>query len=86
MDHGERISYQALTRGTDVFDREGVRLGVVQRVVADARTHIFRDLVIDTKLGPGGLKVVHPADIEDILERAVLLKLSAADVEALPKP
>lgn len=83
MDHGHRISYQALKRGTEVFDRDGVRLGVVQRVVADAKTHIFKDLVIDTKLGPGGLKAIHPADVEDIYERRVDLKLSAAEVDAL---
>jgi sporulation protein YlmC with PRC-barrel domain len=86
MDHGHRISYQALKNGTEVFSGDGQRLGVVQRVVADTKTHIFKDLVIDTKLGPGGLKVVHPADVEDIFERAVVLKLSAAQVEALPKP
>jgi sporulation protein YlmC with PRC-barrel domain len=86
MDHGHRISYQALKKGTEVFDRDGARLGVVQRIVADTKTHIFKDLVIDTKLGPGGLKLVHPADVEDILERAVVLKLSAAEVDALPAP
>lgn len=86
MDRGHRISYQALKRGTEVFDRDGTRLGVVQRVIADTRTHIFKDLVIDTKLGPGGLKLVHPADIEDIFERAVVLKLSGGEVDALPAP
>ncbi|MCW2989424.1 MAG: hypothetical protein JWM73_18 [Solirubrobacterales bacterium] len=86
MDHGHRISYQALANGTEVFDRDGKRLGVVQRVVADTRTHIFKDVVIDTKLGPGGLKLVDSRDVEDIYERALVLKLSAAEVEALPKP
>lgn len=86
MDHGHRISYQALKKGTEVFSSDGVRLGVVQRVVADAKTHIFKDLVIDTKLGPGGLKLVHPADIDDIHERAVVLKLDAAAVDGLPAP
>ena len=86
MDHGHRVSYQALKKGTEVFARDGTRLGVVQRVIADTRTHIFKDLVIDTKLGPGGLKLVHPADIEDIFERAVELKLTAAQVDALPAP
>ena len=85
-DRGHRISYQALRNGTEVFCCDGTRLGVVQRVVADTRTHIFKDLVIDTKLGPGGLKVVHPADVEDIYEKAVVLKLSAAEVDALPAP
>lgn len=86
MDHGHRISYQALRRGTEVFCRDGTRLGVVQKVVADTRTHIFKDLIIDTKLGPGGLKVVHPADVEDIFERGVHLKLSATEVDGLPNP
>jgi sporulation protein YlmC with PRC-barrel domain len=86
MDHGERVSYQALERGTEVFDNAGKRLGVVQRVVADAKTHIFKEVVIDTKLGPGGLKVVDSREVEDIYERALVLKLSAAEVEGLPRP
>ena len=86
MDHGLPISYQALKRGTEVFDRDGTRLGVVQKVVADTATHIFKDLVIDTKLGPGGLKLVHPADVDDIFEKAVILKLTRAEVDALPAP
>lgn len=86
MDHGHPISYQALKKGTEVFDRDGARLGVVQRVIADTKTHIFKDLIIDTKLGPGGLKLVHPADIGDIYERRVILKLTAVEVDALPAP
>jgi sporulation protein YlmC with PRC-barrel domain len=86
MDHGLPISYQALKNGTEVFDRDGKRVGVVQRVVADTATDIFKELIIDTKLGPGGLKVVDPADVEDIFERAVHLKLSAQEVDALPAP
>ncbi|MFL5845130.1 MAG: PRC-barrel domain-containing protein [Solirubrobacteraceae bacterium] len=85
-DHGHRIAYHALRNGTEVFDNAGKRLGVVQRVVADAKTQIFKDVVIDTKLGPGGLKLVDSRDVEDIYERALVLKLSAAEVEALPKP
>jgi sporulation protein YlmC with PRC-barrel domain len=86
VERGHRISYQALRNGTEVFDREGLRLGVVQRVVADAKTHIFKAVVIDTKLGPGGLKLVDSRDIDDIYERALVLKLGAAEVETLPKP
>jgi sporulation protein YlmC with PRC-barrel domain len=85
-DHGHRISYQALRNGTEVFDNAGRRLGVVQRVVVDTRTNIFKSVVIDTKLGPGGLKVVDARDVEDIHERALILKLGGAEVEALPKP
>jgi len=32
------------------------------------------------------LKVVDARDVEDIHERAVVLKLAAVEVEALPKP
>lgn len=86
MDHGNRISYQALERGTEVFSSDGQRLGVVQRVVVDAKAHIFNELVIDTKLGPGGLKVVDARDVDDIHERGVVLALEAAAVDGLPKP
>lgn len=86
MDHGHRISYQALKSGTEVFSSDGQRLGVVQRVVVDVKAHIFNELVIDTKLGPGGLKVVDARDVDDIYERAVVLMLEAAAVDGLPKP
>jgi len=86
VDHGHRISYQALKSGTEVFSSDGQRLGVVQRVVVDAKAHIFNELVIDTKLGPGGLKVVDAREVEDIYERAVTLTLDAAAVANLPKP
>ena len=86
MDHGHRISYEALKRGTEVFSRDGERLGIVKRVVADDRTRIFKDVVIDIKLGPGGLKLVDARDVEDIFERGLHLRLSADEVDALPAP
>ena len=80
------ISYLALKPGTDVVSADGQRVGTVQRVLADDRVNIFGGIVIDTKLGPGGLHFVDAPEVVEIREDAVLIAVAAADVPALPKP
>ena len=80
------ISYLALKPGTDVVSADGQRVGTVQRVLADDRAHIFGGIVIDTRLGPGGLRFVDAGEVVEIREDAVLIAASAAQVAALPKP
>ncbi len=86
MAHGEPISYLALRSGTDVFSKEGERVGVVERVLGDEDTGVFDGIVIDTRLGPGGLRFVDAPEVEELREEAVLLTLSRAQVERLPEP
>jgi uncharacterized protein YrrD len=82
---GDRpISYLALKSGTDVMSADGRRVGTVQRVLADERTHIFHGVVIDTRLGPGGLRFVAAPDVVEIREDAVAISVAAAQVPALP--
>jgi hypothetical protein len=41
---------------------------------------------VDIRSGPGGLHFADSEQVEEIYERAVVLKLPAAEVEQLPKP
>jgi hypothetical protein len=86
VDHGEPISYLALQNGTDVFSADGERVGVVEHVLGDEETDIFDGIVIDTKLGPGGIRFVDAPEVAEIRERGVALTLSAADAQRLPEP
>lgn len=86
MDHGDPISYLTLEAGTDVISADGESVGKVEHVLGDEGTDIFDGLVIDTRLGPGGLRFVDAPEVSELRERAVLLTISAADVEQLPEP
>jgi hypothetical protein len=65
---------------------DGERVGVVEHVLADDDADIFDGIVIDTKLGPGGLHFVDAPQITELREDRVLIAVAAADVEKLPKP
>jgi uncharacterized protein YrrD len=82
----EPASYLTLEEGTDVVSADGDRVGVVEHVLRDEETDIFDGLVIDVKLGPGGLRFVDAPDVADILEDRVVLTVPSAEVEQLPKP
>ena len=86
MEHGEPVSYLTLQAGTDVVSSDGEVVGKVQHVLADAEHDIFDGLVIDTQLGPGGLRFVDADQVGELYERAAVLGLSAAEAEQLPKP
>ncbi len=85
-DHGAPASYLTLTPGTDVVSSDGETVGKVQHVLADEGTEIFDGLVIDTRLGPGGLRFVDAPEVDEIFERAVVLTVPAADVHQMPEP
>ena len=85
VDYGNPISYMVLQPGTDGLSSDGQRVGKVQRVLADDATDIFDGLVLDLQSGPGGLHFVDAPEVGHIYERAVLLSISAAEVEQLPK-
>ena len=75
-----------LEPGTDCISSDGKRIGKVEHVLADTDVDIFDGLVVDTEAGPGGLVFVDAPEVEEIYERAVVLKIAAADVDRLPKP
>jgi hypothetical protein len=86
MDHGAPGSYLTLTPGTDVVSSDGETVGKVEHVLADEGTEIFDGLVIDVRLGPGGLRFVDAPEVDAIFERAVVLSVTAAEIDQLPEP
>jgi sporulation protein YlmC with PRC-barrel domain len=86
MASGEPASPLTLEAGTPVVSSDGERIGTVEHVLVDEETGIFDGLVIDTRLGPGGLRFVDAPEVAEIGADAVALTLSAAAAENLPKP
>ena len=81
-DDGHAIGYKVLARGTPVRSSDGVQVGTVRRVQDNAREHIFDGIVIDT---PDGRRFVDAPEVARILERAVILTITAAEAERLPE-
>jgi hypothetical protein len=86
VEYGEPISYLTLEPGAEVVSSDGQRVGRVEHVLYAADEDIFDGLVIDTETGPGGLHFVDAPEVDEIYERAVVLKIPAAEVDQLPKP
>jgi hypothetical protein len=86
VEHGDPVSYLTFEPGADVVSSDGQAVGKVEHVLAAADEDIFDGLVIDTRAGPGGLRFVDADQVDELYERAAVLKLPAADIDALPKP
>jgi sporulation protein YlmC with PRC-barrel domain len=86
MDHGAPRSFLTLSPGTDVVSSDGETVGKVEHVLADEQTEIFDGLVVDVRLGVGGLRFVDAPEVDEIFERAVVLTITAAAIDALPEP
>ena len=86
VDYGEPISYLALEPGAEVISADGQEVGTVKHVLADEEEDVFDGIVIDSKLGPGGLHFVDAPEVTECREKAVLVSINAADVPNLPKP
>ena len=86
MAAGDPVSYLTLKSGTEVISADGDRVGVVEHVLGDEETDIFDGIVIDVKLGPGGLHFVDAPQVASLQENQVVLAVSTADVGRLPKP
>jgi PRC-barrel domain len=82
----EPASYLTLEPGADVFSSDGERVGAVEHVLRDEATDIFDGLVIDVRLGPGGVRFVDAPDVGEIREGGVELRIPASQVDRLPEP
>jgi hypothetical protein len=82
-DEGHQIGYQALPRGVPVVSSEGIEVGTVDRVLDNAREHIFDGIVIQTQEGP---RFVDAPEVARIAERRVTLTITAHEARALPEP
>jgi sporulation protein YlmC with PRC-barrel domain len=86
VDYGNPISYLMLNAGADVISRDGERVGKVEHVLADPDIDVFDGLVIDIHLGPGGQRFADAGQVDELYERAVVLRVPATEIEKLPKP
>jgi PRC-barrel domain len=86
MEHGAPVSYLAFEPGAEVVSSDGEVVGKVEHVLAAEAQDIFDGLIVDTQLGPGGLRFVDADQVEDLYERAAVLSIPASAVEQLPEP
>jgi hypothetical protein len=82
-DEGHQIGYQALPRGVPVVSSEGIEIGTVERVLDNAREHIFDGIVIRTR---DGARFVDAPEVARIAERRVTLSITAHEARELPEP
>jgi hypothetical protein len=75
-DDEHQIGYQALARGTEVVTSDGVTLGTVDRVLDNAREHIFDGIVIRTA---EGRRFVDAPEVARITARRVTLTITAVE-------
>jgi hypothetical protein len=83
---GDRVSWRALGPGADVVSADRRRVGAVRQVLAAPELDIFEGVVIDTRVGPGGLRYVDASQIAAIHGGVIVLTVSAPDVGRLPSP
>src|SRR5437868_14906708 len=81
-DAGRPIAYEALAVGTAVHDREGRRIGAVEKVLAVEDEDVFDCLVIGTD---SGTRFIDAPEIAHIAEYRVDLTLSTLEVAQRPR-
>jgi hypothetical protein len=82
--HTTPISWCGLERGADVISADGNRIGQVQHVLADGSTDAFEGVLIDIRIGVGGLRFLVASEIALIFEDRIVLTLSGQQVHASP--
>jgi len=83
VEYGPPGSYLTLQRGVDVVSSDGVVVGKVQQVLADGSTNVFDGVVIDAT---AGRRFVDAPEVEEVYERALVLRISSDEVAQLPEP
>jgi len=81
-DPGRPIAYQALAVGTAVYDRDGNRIGAVEKVLMIEEEDVFDGLVIQTD---GGTRFIDAPEVGQLAEHRVDLNLSGAEVAQRPQ-
>jgi sporulation protein YlmC with PRC-barrel domain len=82
-DHGYRIAFEALERGTPVQTSDGEEVGTVKRVMIVHEKHLFDGIVVRTGEGD---RFVDAPEVDEIFERLVTLKIDSAAAAKLPEP
>jgi hypothetical protein len=78
---GPPIAALALDEGTPVYDSEGVRVGVVDRVLFD--TDIFEGVIVHTHPLPGKHLYADAEQIAELHERGVALAVPRSSLQPL---
>ena len=82
-DDGHQIGYKLLPRGTPVHSSDGIEIGTVERVLDNAREHIFDGIIIATS---DGQRFVDAPEVARITDKRVTLTIDAAGARQLPPP
>ena len=82
MDLGTPCSYLQLVAGCAVYSADEQELGKVDEVRAAPDLDIFDGFMVAG--GPSGRRFVDAEHVQEIFERGVLLKLTAAEAGSLP--
>jgi uncharacterized protein YrrD len=86
VDLGSPISYEVLAPGTPVYSTDGEEIGKVSHVLAAEDLDVFDGVIIGEHAFGEEHRFADADDIEAIYERGLVLKLSRAESEELPKP
>jgi hypothetical protein len=84
VDLGKPISYLVLEEGTKVHSADGDELGRVTHVLAAEEEDIFDGIVFESP--SGGHRFADAAQVEELYERGVVLRLDSAASATLPEP
>jgi hypothetical protein len=82
-DLGPPIAWPVLEEGTPVYDRDGERIGVAERVLADR--DIFEGLIVHTLPLPGHHLLADAEQIAELHERGVVLAVERDALEPPPE-
>lgn len=82
-EHGYRIAFEALERGTPVRTSDGDEIGTVKKVMIVHEKHLFDGIVVSTASGD---RFVDAPEVDEIFERLVTLKLDSSAAASLPEP
>jgi len=80
-EYGAPVSYLTLRRGARVVASDGVTVGRIRRVLAATAQDVFHGLLVDMTDGD---RVVGADEVAEVRERAVILRLTAAECRELP--
>jgi hypothetical protein len=83
-DLGQPIAYTVLEEGTPVFDRDGKRIGVVERVMADMQLDIFDGVIVHTRPLPGRHLYADMSQIAELHEHGVVLAVTRDELHEPP--
>jgi hypothetical protein len=82
LDDDHQIGYQALPRGVPIVTSDAVTIGTVEKVLDNAREHIFDGIVMQTQQGR---RFVDAPEVARISLREVTLTIDARDAAKLPE-